>query len=143
MKTRAFFMTTRVSAIVFGRETPTVGYAPVNGRKVYYEIHGSGDPGGADKLKATEAPILFIHGDADGVRLDHISEMFHLKGGDVFGDMRPRSESRLAILPNTTHGTLMERMTVIVPMVKTFSMPRRKGHEEAEQLFARRTSVLS
>ena len=75
---------------------------------------------GADKLKATKAPIFFIHGDADGVRLEHISEMFRLKGGDVFGDMRPRSASRLAILPNTTHVTLMERMPVIVPMVNDF-----------------------
>jgi pimeloyl-ACP methyl ester carboxylesterase len=75
---------------------------------------------GADKLKATKAPIFFIHGDADGVRLEHISEMFRLKGGDVFGDMRPRSASRLAILPNTTHVTLMDRATVIVPMVNEF-----------------------
>jgi pimeloyl-ACP methyl ester carboxylesterase len=75
---------------------------------------------GADKLKATKAPMLFIHGDADGVRLDHISEMFRLKGDEIFGDMRPRSASRLAILPNTTHITLMERMPVIVPMVNDF-----------------------
>lgn len=75
---------------------------------------------GAEKLKATKAPIFFIHGDADGVRLEHISEMFRLKGGDVFGDMRPRSDSRLAILPNTTHVTLMDRVTVIVPMVNDF-----------------------
>ncbi len=74
----------------------------------------------ADKLKATKAPMFFIHGDADGVRLDHIAEMFRLKGGDVFGDMRPRSESRLAILPQTTHVTLMQRMDVIVPMVNDF-----------------------
>ena len=63
---------------------------------------------GADKLKATKAPMFFIHGDADGVRLEHISEMFRLKGGEIFGDMRPRSESRLAILPDTTHVTLMD-----------------------------------
>ena len=75
---------------------------------------------GADKLKATKAPMFFIHGDADGVRLEHISEMFRLKGGEVFGDMRPCSASRLAILPNTTHVTLMERMPVIVPMVNDF-----------------------
>ena len=37
---------------------------------------------GADKLKATKAPMFFIHGDADGVRLEHIAEMFRLKGGD-------------------------------------------------------------
>jgi pimeloyl-ACP methyl ester carboxylesterase len=75
---------------------------------------------GADKLKATKAPMFFIHGDADGVRLEHISEMFRLKGDEIFGDMRPRSPSRLAILPNTTHITLMERMPVIVPMVNDF-----------------------
>ncbi len=75
---------------------------------------------GADKLKATKAPMFFIHGDADGVRLDHISEMFSLKGGGIFGDIQPRSESRLAIVPNTTHVTLMNRMTTIVPMVNDF-----------------------
>jgi pimeloyl-ACP methyl ester carboxylesterase len=75
---------------------------------------------GADKLKATTAPMFFIHGDADGVRLEHISEMFRLKGGEIHGDMRPRSASRLAILPNTTHVTLMERLPVIVPMVNDF-----------------------
>jgi pimeloyl-ACP methyl ester carboxylesterase len=75
---------------------------------------------GADKLKATKAPMFFIHGDADGIRLDHIAEMYRLKGGDLHGDMRPHPESRLAILPNTTHVTLMNRMTTIVPMVNDF-----------------------
>lgn len=75
---------------------------------------------GADKFKATKAPMFFIHGDADGVRLDHIAEMYRLKGGDLHGDMRPHPESRLAILPNTTHVTLMNRMTTIVPMVNDF-----------------------
>jgi pimeloyl-ACP methyl ester carboxylesterase len=75
---------------------------------------------GADKLKATEAPMFFIHGDADGVRLEHISEMFRLKGGEIHGDLKPRSASRLAILPDTTHVTLMDRMPVIVPMVNDF-----------------------
>ena len=74
----------------------------------------------ADKLKATTAPMFFIHGDADGVRLEHIAEMFRLKGGEIHGDMRPRSASRLAILPDTTHVTLMQRMSVIVPMVNDF-----------------------
>ncbi|MGH7475832.1 MAG: alpha/beta fold hydrolase [Longimicrobiales bacterium] len=75
---------------------------------------------GADELEATTAPFFFIHGDADGVRLDHIAEMFRLKGAEIFGDMRPRSESRLAILPNTTHVTLMEQADVIIPMVNEF-----------------------
>ena len=75
---------------------------------------------GADKLRATQAPIFFIHGDADGVRLDHIAEMFRLKGGEIMGDMRPRSASRLAILPDTTHITLMQKVDVIVPMINDF-----------------------
>jgi pimeloyl-ACP methyl ester carboxylesterase len=79
-----------------------------------------GDDFGADKLKATTAPMFFIHGDADGVRLEHVAEMFRLKGGEIHGDMKPRSASRLAILPNTTHVTLMQRMPVIVPMVNDF-----------------------
>jgi pimeloyl-ACP methyl ester carboxylesterase len=75
---------------------------------------------GADNLKATEAPMFFIHGDVDGVRLAHVAEMFRLKGGDIHGDMRPRSASRLAILPDTTHVTLMQRIPTIVPMVNDF-----------------------
>jgi len=75
---------------------------------------------GADKLKATKAPMFFIHGDADGIRLAHIAEMFRLKGGETHGDMGPRSASRLAILPDTTHVTLMQRMSIIVPMVNDF-----------------------
>jgi hypothetical protein len=46
--------------------------------------------------------------------------MYRLKGGDVHGDMRPHPDSRLAILPNTTHVTLMNRMSTIVPMINDF-----------------------
>jgi pimeloyl-ACP methyl ester carboxylesterase len=75
---------------------------------------------GADQLKASKAPMFFIHGDSDGVRLEHVAEMFRLKGGEIHGDIKPLSASRLAILPATTHVTLMQRMAVIVPMVNDF-----------------------
>ncbi len=84
---------------------------------------------GADKFAATKAPMFFIHGDVDGVRFDHIAEMYRLKGGgNIHGDMQPRPESRLAILPNTTHVTLMNRMTIIVPMIIDFldAKPQKK-----------------
>ncbi|MEZ4455853.1 MAG: alpha/beta fold hydrolase [Gemmatimonadales bacterium] len=74
----------------------------------------------ADQIRSTTAPMFFIHGDADGIRLEHVAEMFRLKGGAVHGDLRPRSASWLAVIPNTTHVTLMERMAVIVPMVNDF-----------------------
>lgn len=75
---------------------------------------------GADQLKATPAPMFFIFGDADGIRFEHIAEMYRLKGGEVHGDLRPRGPSRLAIVPNTTHVTLMQRADVIVPMLNDF-----------------------
>jgi pimeloyl-ACP methyl ester carboxylesterase len=75
---------------------------------------------GADNLKATRAPMFFIHGDADGVRLDHIAEMFRLKGDEIMGDIRPRSASRLAVLPDTTHVTLMQKVDIIAPMINDF-----------------------
>ncbi len=76
---------------------------------------------GADKFKATKAPMFFIHGDADGVRFEHIAEMYRLKGGgNIHGDMQARSASRLAILPDTTHVTLMNHRQTIVPMINDF-----------------------
>ncbi|MFN2412041.1 MAG: alpha/beta fold hydrolase [Pyrinomonadaceae bacterium] len=47
-KTTAFFLslllTILLSAVVSAQQKPTTGYAPVNGLKMYYEIHGSGEP---------------------------------------------------------------------------------------------------
>src|SRR5882672_3764763 len=48
MKITAFIMTMLLtmflSGVVSGQQKPTTGYAPVNGLKMYYEIHGSGEP---------------------------------------------------------------------------------------------------
>ena len=75
---------------------------------------------GADKIKATRSPMFFIDGDADGVLLSSIAEVFSLKGGGASGDIGPRSESRVAVIPDTTHVTLMNRMSLIVPMINDF-----------------------
>ncbi len=88
---------------------------------------------GAEKVKATQAPFLFIHGDADGVRLEHIAEMFRLKGNEIFGDMRPRSESRLAVLPNTTHVSLMEKGPIIIPVVNEFLDAASRSSEDSRK----------
>src|SRR4051812_38991014 len=48
MKTTAFLLsmvlTIFLSSVVSAQQKPTTGYAPVNGLKMYYEIHGSGEP---------------------------------------------------------------------------------------------------
>jgi len=43
MKTTAFLLTMLVPAVVSAQQKPTTGYAPVNGLKMYYEVHGSGE----------------------------------------------------------------------------------------------------
>lgn len=103
----------------YKRLSPTPNDFPNFVRRVV-AVASTGYDFGADRLKDTKAPMFFIHGDADGVRLAHVAEMYRLKGGEVHGDMGARSASRLAILANTTHVGLMQRMGVIVPMVEEF-----------------------
>src|SRR5215212_137107 len=44
----AFIMTMLLTMVISGtasgQQKPTTGYAPINGLKMYYEIHGSGEP---------------------------------------------------------------------------------------------------
>src|SRR5262249_28515764 len=48
MRTTAFLLMTLVPAVVptvvSAQQKPTTGDAPVNGVKMYYEVHGSGEP---------------------------------------------------------------------------------------------------
>src|SRR5271165_7305843 len=44
MRTTAFLLMTLVTADVSAQQKPTTGYAPVNVVKMYYEVHGSGEP---------------------------------------------------------------------------------------------------
>jgi pimeloyl-ACP methyl ester carboxylesterase len=105
--------------IDYKKLSPTPDYFPTFVQRIV-AMASKGYDLGADKLKATKAPMLFIFGDADGIRLAHVAEMFRLKGGGVHGDMQERSASRLAILPDTTHVTLMQRAAIIVPMIDDF-----------------------
>ncbi len=73
-----------------------------------------------ESLKNTKAPIFTIIGDADGVVLEHATEMYRLKGGGKMGDMTGLGESRLAILPGCTHQGIIERTEWITEMVNEF-----------------------
>ena len=44
MKITIFLLMMLLSVVVSAQQKPTTGYAPVNGLKMYYEVHGSGDP---------------------------------------------------------------------------------------------------
>ena len=57
-----------------------------------------------------ETPTLLIFADADAIRPEHIVEFYELLGGgrrDAGVDGSLRSPNRLAIIPNTTHLTLL------------------------------------
>lgn len=72
-------------------------------------------------VKKIKAPIFMIIGDADGVRYEHALDLFRAKGGGKMGDIHGLPQSRLAILPGTTHiGLLTERADWLLPMVTDF-----------------------
>jgi pimeloyl-ACP methyl ester carboxylesterase len=74
----------------------------------------------ADAIRSIEAPALLIAGDADIVRPEHVVEMFRLFDGGVAGDIVGLPPSRLAILPGTTHITLVHRGDWLAEMVTEF-----------------------
>lgn len=57
-----------------------------------------------------EAPTLLVFADADAIRPEHVADFYKLLGGgqrDAGLDGSLRSPNRLAIVPNTTHLTLL------------------------------------
>ena len=74
----------------------------------------------AETIEAIKSPTLLIIGDSDIVRPEHAVEMFRLLGGGVMGDLVGLPKSRLAVLPGTTHATLVERADWLVSMITAF-----------------------
>jgi pimeloyl-ACP methyl ester carboxylesterase len=74
----------------------------------------------AETIEAIEAPTLLIIGDSDIVRPEHAVEMFRLLGGGVVGDLAGLPRSWLAVLPGTTHVTLVDRAEWLVSMITEF-----------------------
>jgi pimeloyl-ACP methyl ester carboxylesterase len=63
-----------------------------------------------ETIAAIQAPALFIIGDSDIVRPEHAVEMFRLFDGGIMGDTPAGlPDSQLAILPGTSHVTLVDR----------------------------------
>ena len=74
-----------------------------------------------EAIRAITAPTLLIIGDSDLVRPEHAVEMFRLLGGGVFGDTPAGlPDSQLAILPGTSHVSLVNRSELLVPMITSF-----------------------
>ena len=59
-------------------------------------------------------------GDSDIIRPEHAVELFRLLGGGVSGDAVGLLHSQLAVLPGTTHVTLIERADWLRLMMTAF-----------------------
>jgi pimeloyl-ACP methyl ester carboxylesterase len=74
-----------------------------------------------EDVEALEMPVLIIAGDADMMTLEHVVSMFRLLGGGMAGDMgNPLSQSRLAILPATSHTAVVDQVELLHALIEPF-----------------------
>jgi len=79
-------------------------------------------------VAAIKAPTLLVIGDADSVRPAHTVEMFGLLGGgkaitsppERVGAMGGLPNSQLAVLPGTTHFSILTRTDLLLPIITSF-----------------------
>lgn len=71
-------------------------------------------------IQAIESPAFIIIGDSDIIRPEHAVDMFRLFGGGVAGDVVGLPNSRLAVLPATTHFTIVQRVDWLTSMIGEF-----------------------
>lgn len=76
----------------------------------------------AETIQSIKAPTLVIIGDSDIVRPEHAVEMFKLlgDGAGAAGDPTGLPKSQLAVLPGTTHVTVVDRSDLLIPMITEF-----------------------
>jgi pimeloyl-ACP methyl ester carboxylesterase len=74
----------------------------------------------AETIQAITMPTLLIIGDSDIIRPEHSVELFRLLGGGVAGDLAGLPKSQLAILPGTTHVTLVYRTDLLLGIIPPF-----------------------
>ena len=74
----------------------------------------------SEAVKALPMPLFMALGDADGLRYEHALDLFRAKGGGQLGDLHGLPQSRLAILPGTTHIGMLQRTDWLLPMITDF-----------------------
>jgi pimeloyl-ACP methyl ester carboxylesterase len=103
----------------YARVAPNPGDWPKLIEKITQMEHDLPD-WSADDLRDLAAPTMLVIGDSDIVQPEHTVEMFRLLGGGVAGDLAGLPRSRLAVLPGTTHITLVQRAGWLSSMVAEF-----------------------
>jgi pimeloyl-ACP methyl ester carboxylesterase len=73
-----------------------------------------------EQISSITAPALVIIADSDIVRPEHAVELFRLVGGGVEGESAGLPRSQLAVLPGSTHLTVVGRRDWLVSMISAF-----------------------
>lgn len=74
-----------------------------------------------DDVRQIEHPVLIIVGDADVSTLEHNVAMFRLLDGGGMGDMgQPLPESRLAVLPASSHTAVIAQAELLHALIEPF-----------------------
>jgi hypothetical protein len=75
---------------------------------------------GAD-VRTIRNPVLLITGDADVATLEHSVSFFRLLGGGGMGDMgQPLPAARFAVLPGSSHTSLITQVDLLHAMSEPF-----------------------
>jgi pimeloyl-ACP methyl ester carboxylesterase len=72
------------------------------------------------EASAMTAPTLIVLGDSDMIYPDHAVALFGLLGGGVAGDFVGMPNAQLAILPGTTHFSMLSRSDLLLPVLTPF-----------------------
>lgn len=71
-------------------------------------------------VAAVKTPVLIIAGDSDEMYPAHPVELFELLGGGVAADFVGFPNSQLAVLPGTSHFTILSRADLLLPLINPF-----------------------
>jgi pimeloyl-ACP methyl ester carboxylesterase len=72
-------------------------------------------------VESIAAPAQLVIGDSDTVRPEHVVQLFRLLGGGVAGDFFGLPRAQLAVIPATTHETIIsERADQLATIVQSF-----------------------
>lgn len=73
-----------------------------------------------DAVAAVRAPTLVLTGDSDLIRTEHAVDMFRLLGGGAGGGLGDPPDARLAVLPATTHFSMLTRADLVAGITQPF-----------------------
>lgn len=105
--------------MAYARTAPNPGHWPTLIGKVQ-QLDRAFEGWPPEDIQSIKAPTLVMIGDSDVVRPEHVVELFRLLGGGVAGDLAGLPSSQLAVLPGTTHVTLVDRVDWLLSMIAAF-----------------------